>query len=57
MRLNEMTSRFQIGLVLNAMGLTGIGAEVGVAFGENALFSDGLVLLPEVDSSWYVVKL
>lgn len=36
MKLTEMTSRFQIGLVLNAMGLTGVGAEVGVAFGENA---------------------
>lgn len=34
--LRKMHSRDQIGHVLNAMGLTGRGAEIGVAFGENA---------------------
>lgn len=36
MRFEELDSRDNIGLVLNDMGLVGIGAEVGVAFGENA---------------------
>lgn len=36
MRLTDLRSRYDIGKVLDAMGLTGQGAEVGVAFGENA---------------------
>jgi len=36
MNLSELTTRDDIGLVLNEMGLTGHGVEVGVAFGENA---------------------
>lgn len=36
MKLEELDSRDNIGLVLDAMGLTGTGVEVGVAFGENA---------------------
>lgn len=34
--LHKLQSRDNIGYVLNAMGLNGFGAEVGVAFGENA---------------------
>lgn len=34
--LHKLQSRDNIGYVLNAMGLTGFGAEIGVAFGENA---------------------
>lgn len=36
MRFSEMRSRYDIGYVLNEMGLTGVSAEIGVAFGENA---------------------
>lgn len=36
MQLTDLKSRYDIGQVLDAMGLTGEGAEVGVAFGENA---------------------
>ena len=36
MDLNELTTRNDIGKVLDAMCLTGLGVEVGVAFGENA---------------------
>lgn len=34
--LHKLQSRDNIGYVLNAMRLTGLGAEIGVAFGENA---------------------
>jgi hypothetical protein len=36
LKLDELDSRDNIGLVLNSMGLIGTGVEVGVAFGENA---------------------
>lgn len=36
MKLSELKTRDHIGYVLDAMGLTGTGAEIGVAFGENA---------------------
>tara|TARA_R110000868_G_scaffold49203_4_gene158770 strand:+ start:1635 stop:2195 length:561 start_codon:yes stop_codon:yes gene_type:complete len=36
MKLTDLKSRYNIGFVLNEMGLTGQGVEVGVAFGENA---------------------
>ena len=38
MKLNDLKSRADIGLVLREMGLNGIGAEIGVAFGGNAEF-------------------
>lgn len=52
-----MQSRDDIGLVLNAMGLTGSGLELGVAFGENAeqiLLKSKLELLYLVDPWNYV---
>lgn len=36
MKLTELKSRYDIGQVIDAMGLKGEGVEVGVAFGENA---------------------
>lgn len=36
MRFDEMKGREDIGYVLDSLGLTGFGAEIGVAFGENA---------------------
>jgi hypothetical protein len=36
MKIEELDSRDNIGLILNGMGLNGIGVEIGVAFGENA---------------------
>ena len=36
MDLNELTTRNDIGKVLDSMGLNGLAVEVGVAFGENA---------------------
>ncbi len=36
MTLSQITNRADIGKVLNSMGLHGSGAEIGVAFGENA---------------------
>lgn len=57
MRFEDMASRDDIGLVLNDMGLTGIGAEVGVAFGENAeqiLMKSNLKTLLLIDPWDYV---
>lgn len=36
MKIEDLKTRYDIGLVLNELGLTGTGAEIGVAFGENA---------------------
>jgi hypothetical protein len=36
MKLTELQHRNDIGLYLNANGLTNLGAEIGVAYGENA---------------------
>lgn len=36
MRLKDLKNRKDVGALLNGMGLTGIGAEIGVAYGENA---------------------
>jgi hypothetical protein len=36
MKIEELDSRDNIGLVLDEMGLNGTGVEVGVAFGDNA---------------------
>jgi hypothetical protein len=57
MRLEELTTRDDIGFVLNSMGLNGIGAEIGVAFGENAeviLHKSNLLTLILVDNWDYV---
>ncbi len=57
MKLDQLDSRDNIGLVLNAMGLTGVGAEIGVAFGENAeqiLLKSNLSRLLLVDPWNYV---
>lgn len=57
MKFNELKSRDEIGKVLTSMGLTGVGLEVGVAFGENAeqiLLSSELKLLILVDPWDYV---
>lgn len=57
MKFEDMKSRDEIGLVLNEMGLTCVGAEIGVAFGENAeqiLLSSKLKLLLLVDPWDYV---
>ncbi|HRH68897.1 MAG TPA: class I SAM-dependent methyltransferase [Flavobacteriales bacterium] len=57
MKLSELTSRYDIGKVLNAMGLTGRGVEVGVAFGEYAeiiLRTSSLSRLTLVDPWDYV---
>jgi len=36
MKITDLTSRLDIGLILNEMGLKGIGAEIGVEYGKNA---------------------
>jgi hypothetical protein len=57
MKFSEIGSRDEIGKVLTAMGLSGIGAEIGVAFGENAeqiLLSSSLKTLLLVDLWDYV---
>lgn len=57
MKFEEMESRDDIGHVLNAMGLTGSGLELGVAFGENAeqiLLKSELKVLYLVDPWDYV---
>ncbi len=57
MKFEDIKSRDDIGLVLNAMGLTGVGAEIGVAFGENAeqiLLKSKLELLLLIDPWNYV---
>lgn len=57
MKIEELDSRDNIGLVLNAMGLTGVGAEIGVAFGENAeqiLLKSQLKMLLLIDPWDYV---
>lgn len=36
MKLEQLKSRYDIGLVLSAMGLDRFGAEIGVAYGQNA---------------------
>jgi hypothetical protein len=36
MKITELKNRRDVGLYLNANGLTNLGAEVGVAYGENA---------------------
>lgn len=58
MKLADLKSRYDIGSVLNDMGLTGVGAEIGVAFGENAEFildKSNLSLLWLVDPWDYVL--
>jgi hypothetical protein len=57
MKLTELKTRYDIGLVLDSMGLTNWGVEVGVAFGENAeiiLNTCSLRKLGLVDSWDYV---
>jgi hypothetical protein len=57
MKLKDITSRSDIGLVLNEMGLNGKGAEIGVAFGENAeqiLSKSSLETLLLIDNWNYV---
>ena len=57
MKLTDLKTRYNIGFVLNKMGLTGLGVEVGVAFGENAeiiLDTCNLKALWLVDSWDYV---
>ena len=56
MKLDELDSRDNIGLVLDSMGLTGVGAEIGVAFGENAeqILKSNLKLLLLIDPWNYV---
>ena len=36
MQLTDLKNRKDVGLLLNALGLRGLGLEIGVAFGENA---------------------
>lgn len=58
MKLSDLRSRNDIGAALNSMGLTGKGAEIGVAFGENAeliLETSNLTTLILVDP-WSAVK-
>lgn len=51
MKLTELKTRYDIGHVLDAMGLTNEGVEVGVAFGENAeIILDSC----ELDHLWLV---
>lgn len=38
MQLKDLENRKDVGLLLNALGLTGFGLEIGVAYGENAEF-------------------
>lgn len=38
MQLKDLENRKDIGLLLNSLGLTGLGLEIGVAYGENAEF-------------------
>jgi hypothetical protein len=55
--LNKLQSRDDIGVVLDSMGLTKSGAEIGVAFGENAeqiLSKSGIMELILVDPWNYV---
>lgn len=57
MKFSEIGSRDEIGKVLTAMRLSGVGAEIGVAFGENAeqiLLSSSLKTLLLVDLWNYV---
>lgn len=57
MNFSEMQSRDDIGHVLDSMGLTGAGAEVGVAFGDNAeqiLLNSSLRSLVLIDPWNYV---
>lgn len=57
MKLEDLKNRCDIGNVLKAMGLNGQGAEVGVAFGENAemiLEHSGLEKLFLIDPWGYV---
>lgn len=57
MKLEDLKSRDEIGLVLKSMGLNGTAAEIGVAFGEHAeqiLQNSSLKLLYLVDPWNYV---
>lgn len=57
MDLNKLTTRNEIGKVLDSMGLNGLAVEVGVAFGENAeaiLSGSGISKLFLIDPWDYV---